>query len=156
MYIAYIQPFMYTIIHTQTTSVGTDLICWTWTVSINITSLKLHHGYFLTSLLLPPTNAQKEPDFTPTRHLKILAHFLLLSFTHKLTYATSMSADFSLAVSWNQPFNSCQPVCIFVYHVRSSTPKNWAELLHIHAVFLSAGLANKGASLTQWFRHSRT
>lgn len=44
--ILHIQPFMYTIIHTQTTSVGTDLICWAWTVSINITSPKFNLRHF--------------------------------------------------------------------------------------------------------------
>lgn len=117
----HIQPFMYTIIYTQTTSVYTDLICWTWTFSINITSLKFNQGHFLTSRPLLPTNAQKEPQFTPTSHLKILANFFVcpstVFFTHKLTFHIMKSAIRLL------------PTCMhFVYHVCSFTPKtlSWA------------------------------
>lgn len=70
--ILHIQPFMYTIIHTQTTSVGTDLICWAWTVSINITSPKFNRRHFL-FFFKPPSSSYHTKD-KRTKGATIHAH----------------------------------------------------------------------------------
>lgn len=130
--ILHIQPFMYTIIHTQTTSVGTDLICWTWTVSINLTSLKINQGHFFTSPTNWPLNAHKrhtEENLTriPTGHLKILGYFLNFArvdhWCHK--FRNSTGHIIKLAIRF-------LPTRVhFVYHLCIFKPKCSAQLLSL-------------------------
>lgn len=116
--ILHIQPSMYTIIHTQTTSVGTDLICWTWTVSINITSLKFNQGHFLTSLLLPQKRTKRSPDSRTHPPSQDLSSFSILPSTVFSTgYVKKTKTDtvalHILPSGVFRSLNPCQPVLIF-------------------------------------------
>lgn len=113
--ILHIQPFMYTIIHTQTTSVGTDLILWAWTFSINITSPEFNRRTIFFVTLTPATHRQthkKEPQ--STSFFEVLAHFCLCPPPPLCCYINWITAHRLPVFSQQyQPLDSCQPLHIF-------------------------------------------